>query len=98
MGSNAGRDININIEIPCDTGGSGNKGCEDSWAPESLPAESQKKRAAGVGTGSTRLEEALKALRPMRDDGLLGPSEVELVERLECWQAGLRAEIDRQTR
>ncbi len=96
MGSNAGRDISINIEIPCDTGGT--RSCVDPFSPESLPKEAQERRAASVGAGAARLEEALKALRPMREGGLLGPSEVDLVERLECWHTGLKAEIDRQNR
>ncbi len=96
MGSNAGRDIEIRIDIPCDTGGT--KPCDDAFSLDSLPREAQERRAATVGAGSARLEEALKALRPMRDGGLLGPSELELLDRLECWQAGLKAEIDRQKR
>lgn len=94
MGSNAGRDININIEIPCDTGGAG--GSQDPWVPECLSKEGQEKRAATVGAGAAKLGEALAALRPLRDGELLGPSELELLERLESWHGGLRAEIDRR--
>ncbi len=96
MASTAGKDVEIRIEIPCNPGGE--KGCDDPFSPESLPKEAQQKRAETVGTGAARLEAALEALRPMRAGGLLGPSEVELLERLECWRANLKSEIDRQKR